>query len=36
VVGSAVAFGAEGELEQIDGEGDIFEGLNQPMVMGKR
>ena len=36
VVGSAVAFGAEGELEQIEGEGDILEGLNQPMVMGKR
>jgi NAD(P)-dependent dehydrogenase (short-subunit alcohol dehydrogenase family) len=36
VVGSAVAFGAEGELERIDGEGDILEGLNQPMVMGKR
>jgi hypothetical protein len=35
-VGSAVAFGAEGELEQIDGGGDILEGLNQPMVMGKR
>jgi NAD(P)-dependent dehydrogenase (short-subunit alcohol dehydrogenase family) len=36
VVGSAVAFGAEGELEKIDAEGDILEGLNQPMGMGKR
>jgi hypothetical protein len=36
VVGSAVAFGAEGELERIDEEGDILEGLNQPMAMGKR
>jgi NAD(P)-dependent dehydrogenase (short-subunit alcohol dehydrogenase family) len=36
VVGSAVAFGAEGELEKIGEEGDILEGLNQPTVMAKR
>ena len=38
VVGSAVAFQAEGELEKIDGDGDILEGLNQPNqgIMGKR
>jgi hypothetical protein len=35
VVGSGVAFEAEGEIEHLAGEGDILEGLNKG-VMGKR